>query len=132
MPVSVSITLDTKAVRQGLRLIGSKAISTAANQSINRALSGARTEVTRFLAPKTEVRKQRSIRDRIEIIKSTRKSLRGAVIVNERNISLNEVKNVRVSGSGKKQSVKWKGRTIRRAFRIKGAVGALNLSLIHI
>ncbi len=72
MPVELSVSLDAREVKNALRDIGPKAVRTAANQAINKALTGARTDATKFLAPKAEVKKVGTVRKKIELQRVTR------------------------------------------------------------
>lgn len=117
MPVSISVSLDAGELRSALRELGPRVFRQAANQSINKAATGARTDATRHLAPKSEVKRQKDIRDKITVTKSNVRELVARVEFDERNIPLTAVKNVRVAGKGKKQTVRWKGKKIKGAWR---------------
>lgn len=122
----LSLEFNDKELRRSLKELGEKTFRQVASQSINKALTGSRTEATRYLSPKIQVKRQSAIRDRITLFRSKPQKLVGEMIVAERGIPLTDVKNVTVRGKNtRSQVVRWKGRQVKGAFRIKGMVKSL-------
>lgn len=120
--IGFKTTLDAKQLSRALLDLGRTGTETAVSQAINRTLKGIRTDATRYLSDEIETRTRRVVRDRTEIERSTRRRLRGALVIKPKSLPLSQLKGVRVS---KRAGVRWRGKRLPNAFRIKGQVGAL-------
>lgn len=118
MSVELRYELDAKDVKQAFRVLGDKGAKSAINKTINKVVVGLRTDATRLLSDKTQVRKKATVRKRIEVKRSRLNHLVGEVQVKAENIPLSGVKGVRMRGRKGDKHILWRGYKLR-AFRLK-------------
>ncbi len=128
MAVQIKMTLDSKRLRKSLLDLGRNGTEIAANQALNRTLTGIRTDATKFLAEKSQVKRSGPIRKGFLLKKSTRQNLSAKLITPPMSLALSNQKGVRVVGRKGNKRVSWRGKQIK-AFRIKGSVGGLKNDL---
>lgn len=124
MAVEIKISLDAKQLSKALLDLGRNGTRNAANQAINRTLTGVRTDATRYLAEKSNVKRSGPVRKKFILKKSTRQTLRAELVTPPMNLGLANQKGTRVVGRKGNKRIKWRGR-ITEAFQIKGRVGGL-------
>jgi len=123
--MEVRIRFDAREVDAALRSLGEAGTRAAMSQAINETTKGLRTDGTRELAAKAQVKKQATVRERFLIEKASRATLSGALVIPATYLPLSAVKGVRVTA----KTVRWRGRVQRKMFRIRGKVGALSNDL---
>lgn len=112
----IKITFDKKALSLALVSLGRDGVSSAASMAINRVLPGVRTDATRFLTGEVGVKTSKTVRNRMNIKKSSKRTLSGELRTLPEGLPLTKLKNVRVT----KKRVSWRGETIKNAFRVSG------------
>lgn len=108
--------------------LGRNGTEIAANQALNKTLLGVRTDATRYLSEKAQVKKKGSIRKKFILKRSTRSTLRAKLITPPMDLALSNQKGVRVVGRKGNKRVSWRGKQLK-AFRIKGSMGGLTNDL---
>lgn len=110
----IRITFEKKALTLALASLGRDGVSSAASMAINRVLPGVRTDASRFLSAEVGVKTVKTVRNRMDIKKSSKRTLSGELRTLPEGLPLSKLKNVRVT----KRRVSWRGDAVPNAFRV--------------